>query len=219
MKKIPITVYLVDDHRILRDGLRMLLELQGDIRVVGEAEDGRKALDGILEAKPDVVLMDITMPELNGIDATQNIMLTLRVPETKIIILSVHSDSEHVYRAFQAGAKGYLLKESAGDEVVKAVHAVYQGRQYVSQKLSDALPLNYMRQPQERSPLELLSAREREVLQLTVEGATSAVIAEKLALSPKTVDTYRSRLMEKLGVQNLPELVRFSIKHGLTPPE
>jgi len=212
-----ITVYLVDDHRILREGLRILLELKGDIRVVGEAEDGRKALDGILKARPDVVLMDITMPELNGIDATQNIMLKL--PGTKVIILSVHSDSEHIYRAFQAGAKGYLLKESAGDEVVKAVHAVYQDRQYISQKLSDALPLSYARQRQERSPFELLSAREREVLQLTVQGATSAVIAGKLALSPKTVDTYRSRLMEKLGVQNLPELVRFAIKHGLTPPE
>ena len=212
-----ITVYLVDDHRILREGLRILLELKGDIRVVGEAEDGRKALDGILKARPDVVLMDITMPELNGIDATQNIMLKL--PQTKVIILSVHSDTEHIYRAFQAGAKGYLLKESAGDEVVKAVHAVYQDRQYISQKLSDVLPLSYARQRQERSPFELLSAREREVLQLTVQGATSAVIAGKLALSPKTVDTYRSRLMEKLGVQNLPELVRFAIKHGLTPPE
>ena len=212
-----ITVYLVDDHRILREGLRILLELQGDIRVVGEAEDGRKALDGILEARPDVVLMDITMPELNGIDATRNIMLKL--PDTKVIILSVHSDTEHIYRAFQAGAKGYLLKESAGDEVVKAVHAVYQDRQYISQKLVDALPLSYARQRQVRSPFELLSAREREVLQLTVQGATSAAIAGKLALSPKTVDTYRSRLMEKLGVQNLPELVRFAIKHGLTPPE
>ncbi|MBI3161145.1 MAG: response regulator transcription factor [Chloroflexi bacterium] len=214
---MTITVYLVDDHRILRDGLRMLLELQGDIRVIGEAEDGRKALDGILSARPDVVLMDITMPELNGIDAAQGILLKL--PRTKIIILSVHSDREHVYRAFQAGAVGYLLKESAGDEVAKAVRAVSQNRQYVSEKLSDSLPPNYDRLPKETSPIERLSAREREVLQLTVEGATSAAIAEKLSLSPKTVDTYRSRLMEKLGVQNLPELVRFAIKHGLTPPE
>lgn len=217
MKKAFIRVFLVDDHRILREGLHMLLELQGDIHVVGEAEDGRQALDGILAARPDVVLMDITMPELNGIDATQNVMLSL--PETKVIILSVHSDTEHIYHAFQAGAKGYLLKESAGDEVVRAVRTVYEDRQYISQKLSDALPLNYLRQPQERSPFESLSAREREVLHLTVEGATSAAIADKLSLSPKTVDTYRSRLMEKLGVQNLPELVRFAIKHGLTPPE
>lgn len=214
---MPIRVYLVDDHRILREGLRMLLELQGDIRVVGQAEDGRKALAGILQANPDVILMDITMPELNGIDATQNIMLKL--PNAKIIILSVHSDSEHVYRAFQAGAKGYLLKESAGEEVVRAVRAVMQEQRYVSQKISETVPLNYSRQRQERSPLELLSAREREVLQLTVEGATSVAIGEKLSLSPKTVDTYRSRLMEKLNIQNLPGLVRFAIKHGLTPPE
>ncbi len=214
---MPINIFLVDDHRILRDGLRMLLELQGDIHVVGEAEDGRAAVSGVLSAKPDVVLMDITMPELNGIDATQNIMLKL--PQTKIIILSVHSDTEHIYRAFQAGAKGYLLKESAGDEVVKAVRAVYQDQRYISRKLAEELPMNYMRQPREQSPLELLSAREREVLQLSVQGNTSAVIAAKLGLSPKTVDTYRSRLMEKLKVQNLPELVRFAIKHGLTPPE
>ncbi len=214
---MPITVYLVDDHRILRDGLRMLLQLRGDIQVVGEAEDGRKALDGILVVKPDVVLMDIAMPELNGIDATQSILLKL--PRTKVIILSVHSAAEHIYRALQAGAKGYLLKESAGDEVVNAVHAVYNEKQYISQKISDSMPLNYARQRQERSPFELLSAREREVLQLTVEGATSAAIAEKLKLSPKTVDTYRSRLMGKLGIQNLPELVRFAIKYGLTPSE
>lgn len=217
MNKYSITVYLVDDHRILREGLKMLLELQGNIRVVGEAENGRKALAGILELRPDVALMDITMPELNGIDATQQI--TFRSPATKVVILSVHSDTEHVYRAFQAGARGYLLKESAGEEVVKAVQAVYSGRRYVSEKLAEELPLDYMRQPQERSPLDALSPREREVLQLSVEGATSAAIGAKLGLSPKTVDTYRSRLMEKLDVRNLPELVRFAIKHGLTPPE
>ena len=161
--------------------------------------------------------MDITMPELNGIDATQS--LVSKSPSTKVIILSVHSDTEHIYRAFQAGARGFLLKESAGDEVVKAVRAVYLGRKYVSQNLSEVLPMDYMRHPQERSPLDALSPREREVLQLSVEGFTSAAIGAKLGLSPKTVDTYRSRLMEKLGVQNLPELVRFAIKHGLTPPE
>jgi DNA-binding NarL/FixJ family response regulator len=214
---MSINVYLVDDHRILRDGLHMLLELQKDIRVIGEAEDGRNAIEGILTTKPDVVLMDITMPELNGIDAAQ--LILFKLPQTRIIILSVHSDREHIYRALQAGAKGYLLKESAGDEVVRAVRAVFNGRQYISQKLSEVLPPDYAHELQERSPIELLSAREREVLQLTVEGATSAAIAEKLSLSPKTVDTYRSRLMEKLGVQNLPELVRFAIKHGLTPPE
>jgi len=208
-----ITVYLVDDQRILREGLRALLELDGDIRVVGEAADGRAALDGILAANPDVALMDVTMPDLNGIDATQ--ILTQKVPHVKVIILSVHSDSEHVYRAFQAGAIGYLLKESAGAEVIAAVRAAQQGRRYLSPKIADALALR--RDP--RGPFESLSAREREVLQLTVAGATSAAIAGKLNLSPKTVDTYRSRVMEKLGAQNLPELVRMAIKHGLTPAE
>lgn len=208
-----ITVYLVDDQRILREGLRALLELDGGIHVVGEAADGRAALDGILAVQPEVVLMDVTMPDLNGIDATQ--ILTQKAPHIKVIILSVHSDSEHVYRAFQAGATGYLLKESAGAEVLAAVRAAKENRRYVSPKIADALALR--RDP--RSPFESLSAREREVLQLTVAGATSAAIAEKLNLSPKTVDTYRSRVMEKLGTQNLPELVRMAIKHGLTPAE
>ncbi|HSQ40039.1 MAG TPA: response regulator transcription factor [Anaerolineales bacterium] len=208
-----ITVYLVDDQRILREGLRALLELDGGIHVVGESAEGRTALDGILAVQPEVVLMDITMPDLNGIDATK--ILMQKAPHIKVIILSVHSDSEHVYRAFQAGASGYLLKESAGAEVLAAVRAAKQDRRYVSPKIADALALR--RDP--RSPFESLSAREREVLQLTVAGATSAAIAGKLNLSPKTVDTYRSRVMEKLGAQNLPELVRMAIKHGLTPAE
>ncbi|OGO73459.1 MAG: DNA-binding response regulator [Chloroflexi bacterium RIFOXYD12_FULL_57_15] len=208
-----ITVYLVDDQRILREGLRALLELDGSIQVVGEAADGRAALDGILAVQPEVVLMDVTMPDLNGIDAAQ--ILTQKAPQIKVIILSVHSDSEHVYRAFQAGATGYLLKESAGAEVLAAVRAAKQNRRYVSPKIADALALRR----DKRSPFESLSAREREVLQLTVAGSTSAAIAGKLNLSPKTVDTYRSRVMGKLGVQNLPELVRLAIKHGLTPAE
>jgi len=208
-----ITVYLVDDQRILREGLRALLELDGSIQVVGEAADGRAALDGILAVQPEVVLMDVTMPDLNGIDAAQ--ILAQKAPQIKVIILSVHSDSEHVYRAFQAGATGYLLKESAGAEVLAAVRAAKQNRRYVSPKIADALALRR----DKRSPFESLSAREREVLQLTVTGSTSAAIAGKLNLSPKTVDTYRSRVMEKLGVQNLPELVRLAIKHGLTPAE
>ena len=208
-----ITVYLVDDQRILREGLRALLELDGSIQVVGEAADGRAALDGILAVQPEVVLMDVTMPDLNGIDAAQ--ILAQKAPQIKVIILSVHSDSEHVYRAFQAGATGYLLKESAGAEVLAAVRAAKQDRRYVSPKIADALALRR----DKRSPFESLSAREREVLQLTVTGSTSAAIAGKLNLSPKTVDTYRSRVMEKLGVQNLPELVRLAIKHGLTPAE
>ena len=209
----PASILIIARAGPVREGLRALLELQGDMRVVGEASDGRAALEGLFAAKPDVVLMDVTMPDLNGIDATQ--IVTQRDPSIKVIILSVHSDSEHVSRAFEAGATGYLLKESAGAEVVEAVRAAKQGRQYLSPKIADA----GMYRRDKRSPFESLSAREREVLQLMVAGATSAAMAEKLNLSPKTVDTYRSRIMEKLGVHNLPELVRLAMKHGLTPPE
>jgi DNA-binding NarL/FixJ family response regulator len=211
---MTITVFLADDHRVLRDGLRILLESQDDIQVVGDAENGNKAIEGILSAEPNVAVMDITMPELNGIDAAQVVHETL--PETGIVILSIHSDLEHVFRALQAGAQGYLLKESAGSEVISAVRAVYLGRRYLSPSIRDAVTEAYMHNRQIQSPLELLSLREREVLQLTVEGYSSAEIAEKLALSPKTIETYRSRLMGKLGVHDLPELVRFAIKHGIT---
>jgi DNA-binding NarL/FixJ family response regulator len=214
---VSISVFLVDDHRILREGLRMLLDAQEEINVVGEAENGRDAVGGIMAAGPDVVLMDITMPELNGIEATRQIQDEL--PGTKIVILSVHSDSEHVFRAFQAGAQGYLLKESAGAEVVEAVRTVHVGRRYLSQKLANTGLDDYVNQRQLRSPLDQLSNREREVFQLTVEGNSSAGIADKLGLSPKTVETYRSRVMEKLGVDDITGLVRYAIKHGLTPLE
>ena len=212
---MSISVFLVDDHRILRDGLRMLLEAQPDIRVVGGADDGRQAVGGVVATNPDVVLMDITMPELNGIEATRQILDELAT--TRVIILSVHGDTEHIYRAFQAGARGYLLKESAGPEVVEAVRAVAAGRRYLSQKLNQAGMDEYIFNRQSRSPIDQLSAREREVCQLTVEGNTSAAIAEKLGLSPKTVETYRSRIMEKLGVEDITGLVRYAIRHGLSP--
>jgi DNA-binding NarL/FixJ family response regulator len=212
---MKISVYLADDHRVLRDGLRILLESQEDIRVVGDAENGNKAIEGITSLRPDVAVMDITMPELNGIEAAQIIHETL--PETGIVILSIHSDLEHIFRALQAGAQGYILKESAGSEVISAVRAVYLGRRYLSPSIRDLVMEAYMQNHQMHSPLELLSTREREVLQLTVEGHSSAAIADRISISPKTVDTYRSRLMGKLGVRDLPELVRFAIKHGITP--
>ena len=212
---MTITVFLADDHRVLRDGLHILLETQDDIEVIGEAENGKEAIQGIIETKPNVVVMDITMPELNGIEAAQAIHET--IPETGIVILSIHSDLEHIFRALQAGANGYLLKESAGSEVISAVRAVFLGRRYLSPSIRDAVMEAYMQGRQVQSPLELLSLREKEVLQLTVEGYSSNAIAEKLELSSKTVDTYRSRLMGKIGVRDLIELVRFAIKHGITP--
>ena len=210
-----ITVFLADDHRVLRDGLRILLETQADIEVVGEAENGKEAIDSIIKLKPNVAVMDITMPELNGIEAAQVIHENL--PDIGIVILSIHSDLEHIFRALQAGANGYLLKESAGSEVISAVRAVYLGRRYLSPSIRDTMMEAYLQDRQLQSPLEMLSMREREVLQLTVEGHTSAAIAERMELSPKTIETYRSRLMGKIGIRDLTELVRFAIKHGITP--
>jgi DNA-binding NarL/FixJ family response regulator len=212
---MTISVFLADDHRVLRDGLRILLESQEDICVVGDAENGNTAIEGITNLKPDVAVMDITMPELNGIEAAQIVHEVL--PDIGIVILSIHSDLEHIFRALQAGAQGYILKESAGSEVISAVRAVYLGRRYLSPSIRDTVMDAYMHNRQMQSPLEMLSMREREVLQLTVEGHSSAAIAERMELSPKTVDTYRSRLMGKLGLRDLPELVRFAIKHGITP--
>ena len=212
---MTISVFLVDDHRVLRDGLRILLESQDDIEVIGEAEDGNKAVEGVISLNPDVAVLDITMPELNGIDAAQ--LIHEELPEVGIVILSIHSDLEHIFRALQAGAQGYILKESAGSEVITAVRSVYLGRRYLSPSIRDAVTEAYLQNKQFHSPLELLSQRERGVLQLTVEGHSSAKIAEKLELSPKTVVTYRSRLMGKLDTHDLPELVRFAVKHGITP--
>jgi DNA-binding NarL/FixJ family response regulator len=214
---VPIRVFLADDHAILRDGLRALLEAQSDIAVVGEAASGRESVRQVQQLRPDVVLMDIAMPELNGIDATLEIHASC--PATQIVILSMYSTAEHIFRAFQAGARGYLLKESAGQEVVEAVRAVQAGRRYLSRGIAESVVDEYIRQHNvklEKSPLERLSSRERQVLQLVVEGKSSAEIGHTLSLSPKTIETYRSRLMEKLGITDIPSLVKFAIQHGLT---
>ena len=217
---MTITVFLADDHAVVRDGLRLLLEAQGDITVVGAAANGRLAVRQVGQLRPDVVVMDIAMPELNGIEATRQIRQ--RQLPTQVVILSVHSTAEHVFRSLQAGARGYLLKESAGTEVVNAVRAVHAGRRYLSQKISDGVIDGYLQQRQiveAESPLARLSPREREVLQLVVEGKSSADIADVLALSAKTVETYRSRIMQKLGIGDLPGLVKFAIRQGLTSLE
>jgi DNA-binding NarL/FixJ family response regulator len=217
---MSIRVFLADDHALVRDGLRLLLETQPDIQVVGAAANGRDAIRQVAQLRPDIVFMDITMPELNGIDAAQQICAASS--STQVIILSVHSSSEHVSRALRAGARGYLLKESAGIEAINAVRTVYGGHRYLSQKVADQMVDEHL-SPGEanasESPLERLSPREREIMQLVVEGQSSAEIACHIFLSPKTVETYRSRLMVKLGVKDLPSLVRFAIQHGLTPLE
>lgn len=212
-----LTVYIADDHTVVRDGLKILLNEQPDIEVVGDAADGRETVRQVIELAPDVVLMDINMPELNGIEATRQIKEGC--PSTHVVILSMYATQEHIFRALQAGARGYLLKESAGIEVVKAVREVISGKRYLSEKISEEVIDEYVRlrdRVDDEDLLSRLSPREREVLQLVVEGKSSAEIAETLYLSPKTVETYRSRLMQKLEIHDIPGLVKFALQHGLT---
>jgi len=210
---MAVTVLLADDHAVVRDGLRLLLEASGEFQVVGMAVDGIEAVRHALDLHPQVVVMDVAMPGMNGIEAAQQILETW--PEARIVILSMYVSSEHVHRALQAGASGYLLKESAGAEVVEAVRTVAAGQRYLSRKINDTVIDDYIHSRQSVNPLESLSPRERQVLQLTAEGRSNAEIAGLLFLSPKTVETYRSRLMQKLDLQDVPALVKFAINHGL----
>jgi two-component system, NarL family, response regulator NreC len=213
---MTIKVLLADDHSILRDGVAALLEAQQGIAVVAHAQDGREAVRKAAVHKPDVAVMDIVMPELDGIEATRE--LQRLSPTTRVVILSMYSTTEHIFRALQAGAKGYLLKESAGAELVAAVRSVHAGRRFLSQKITESVVDDYIRQHVPTDPLGTLSRREHQILQLVASGKSTADIATTLFLSPKTVDTYRSRLMQKLEIDNVAGLVKFAIACGLTPP-
>lgn len=213
-----IRILIADDHTILRDSLTFMLDAQPDMEVVGGAQDGREAVEMACRLLPDVVVMDISMPKLNGIEAT--LQIAELCPQARTIILSMLGTSEHLYRSLQAGAAGYLLKGSAGQMLIEAVRAVHAGHRYFSEEMTQVLVDDYVQQRERGplvSPLERLSPREREILQMVVEGRSSAEIAEVLALSPKTVETYRSRLMSKLGIKDVPSLVKFAVQHGLTP--
>jgi DNA-binding NarL/FixJ family response regulator len=212
---MTIRVLLADDHTIIRDGLKALLQSNPDIQVVGAVGNGREAMHRVAELAPDIVIMDVSMPDLNGIEAAR--LIRDKHPAVRVVMLSMHSDAEHVYRALEAGAAGYLLKESAGEEVIAAVRAAQLGRTYLSRSLETLERRSAPRA--DRSPLDSLSTRERQVLQLVVEGRSSAAIAAMIHLSPKSVDTYRSRLMKKLGVSDVTGLVKFAIQHGLTSPD
>lgn len=220
---MTITLFLVDDHPVLIDGLRLLLETQPNFKVIGIADNGRDAVQQVARCCPEVVIMDITMPQLNGLEALKQIRPIC--PATHIVILSMHGTNKHILLALQAGAQGYLLKESASTEIIRAVHAVHAGQRYLSQKISDPVINDYLHLPETRAlnktvdPLVQLSPREREVLQLVVEGKSSAEIAGLLNLSLSTIKTYRSRLMQKLNLGDLPSLVKFAVQHGLTPPQ
>ncbi len=214
---MSINILIADDHKIVREGLRLILGSSGDITVSGEAADGREAVRLADLHCPDVILMDIGMPNLNGIEATRQILK--EHPTVKVVVLSMLADAEDIYQALQAGAIGYLVKESAGTEVIDAVRAAHAGRRYLSRKVDDILIDSYLldrRSGEAKSPLDSLSSREREVLQLVAEGKSSAEIAKTLFLSVKTIETYRSRLMQKLGLKDLPSLIRFAIQQGIT---
>ena len=214
---MTITIFLADDHGIVRDGLRLLLNAHPTLQVIGEAANGRDAVRQVLKLRPHIAVLDLAMPELNGIEATRQIHEGC--PTTQVIILSMYASSEHIYQALKAGARGYVLKEAAADELVNAVHTVHAGHRFLNQKVSDELISDYLSNHMnlaQGSPLAQLTDREREVLQLVVEGKTSSEISELIAISPKTVDTYRSRLMQKLGIKDLPALVKFAIQHGIT---
>ena len=213
---MTIRVVLADDHSVLRDGVAALLEAQDGMEVVAHAQDGREAVRKITELKPDVAIMDIVMPELDGIEATR--LVHESSPLTKVVILSMYSNTEHIFRALQAGAKGYLLKESAGAELVAAVRSVHGGRRYLSQKITETVVDGYLREDQPSAPLGKLSPRERQILQLVAAGKSTADIARSLSLASSTVDTYRSRLMKKLDIDSIAGLVKFAIACGLTPP-
>jgi RNA polymerase sigma factor (sigma-70 family) len=213
---LNIRVLVADDHAIVREGLGTMLSNQPDMTVVGLATHGRDAIRMVDEYQPDVAIMDISMPELNGIDAISQMLP--RHPNIKVIVLSIHETKPYVYRALKAGARGYLLKETAGLEVVDAVRAVYGGERYLSQRISDLVTdvsFHRLEGSKEVSALEQLSPREREILQLVAEGKTSQEIGERLSISSKTVDTYRSRLMRKIGVDDVAGLVKFAIQHGV----
>jgi DNA-binding NarL/FixJ family response regulator len=207
-----ITVILADDHPVVRDGLCFLLNAQQDIKVIGTADNGHEAVQLATKLNPNVAVMDIAMPLLNGIEATQQITSTC--PHTRVMVLSIHFTSVHIQRALQAGAMGYLLKESAGEEVVEAIRTVHEGRRYLSRKIAETVVEDYVRQGG-GDVLEGLSPRERQVLQLIAEGKTSAEAAQILFLSVKTVETYRSRFMQKLGLKDMTALVKFAIQHGI----
>ena len=211
---MTISVLIADDHGVVAEGLRHLVGSQPDMEVVGLVENGRDAVRAAMELKPDIVLMDHGMPILNGTEATR--LIRERVTDTRVIMLSMYSDAVHVYRALQAGATGYIIKKSVAKEVVDAISAVNRGGRYLSKQLADVVIDHVVHRAGPEDPLERLSSRERQVLQLLAEGHSVAEIAATLSLSPKTVETYRARMMEKLGIYELAGLVRFAIQQGVT---
>ncbi len=211
-----IRVLLADDHTILRAGVRMMLNAQPDIEVVGEASDGRQAITEAQRLLPDVILMDITMPDLNGIEATRQVKRLL--PEIKVLVLTMHENEEYLFQVLRAGASGYMLKEAADTELISAIRIITNGSFYLSSSAQSMMVGDYLqrvRSGEERDSYSELTEREREILKHVAEGYTNNQIAERLFISPKTVDTHRTHIMDKLNLHSRAELVKYAIRRGL----
>lgn len=211
-----IKIFIADDHSIVRDGVKAMLSQENKYVVVGEAEDGLQTLQGVAAQRPDIVMMDISMPELDGILVTERIMNEL--PDTKVIMLSMYKDRQYVINAFQAGVKGYILKGRDSNEILLAVEQVLSGRVYVSPSLAGEIMsdfMNIVKGEQAPDPLGALSLREKEVIKLVVDGCSSRQIAEKLYLAESTIKTYRSNIMKKLKVRDAAGLIKFAMQKGL----
>jgi two-component system, NarL family, response regulator NreC len=207
-----IKILLADDHTIVRQGLKLILSAHADLTVIGEAANGREAVDLAEKLKPDIVLMDVAMPELNGIEATRRMVAAN--PRIKVLVLSMHKEAVYVREILKAGARGYILKDAIDTELLNAVRSVAKGDGYISPAVSGALLNDYRKDVTD--PVDLLSGREREVLQLIAEGKTNKEIATHLNLSVYTIDSHRGKIMEKLNLHSTGELVRFALKHGLS---
>jgi len=216
MEKKKIRILLADDHNIMRRGLRLLLERQPEFEVVGEAADGRQAVEGVEATKPDVTVLDIAMPNMSGVEAAQRIRALL--PQAAIIILSMHSDEGYVLRALKVGARGYLLKDSAENDLIEAIKAVAEGKAFFSPEISKILVEDYVRDMRKRGAedsYELLTSREREILQLLAEGKSNKDIATSLNLSLYTVETHRRNLQDKLNLHSVAELILYAVRKGI----
>ncbi len=213
-----IRVLLADDHAVLRAGLKALLNAEPDIEVVGEAADGAEAVDRASETRPDVIVMDIQMPRMSGLEATR--ALRARSLPAKVLILTMHAESQYLLPLLEAGGSGYVLKSGADRELIEAIRTVHRGEVFLYPAATKLLVDGYLdRSTREDDPYDGLTEREREVLKLVAEGYSGTEIAERLVISPKTVDTYRERIMQKLGIRHRYELVRYALKKGMLKPD